>query len=52
LQKNGAEADPDRRQAHSGGRSFGENSPPGEKSGLEFAARPLTYQRFRQNAVS
>jgi hypothetical protein len=31
--------------------TFGEKLRPDRNATLEFAARPLTYQRFRQNAV-
>src|SRR6266704_2050461 len=39
-------------QLRPGGSSLGENSPKCGNARLEFAARPLTYQRFRQNAVA
>ena len=45
-------SDPVRRQPPPGGVGPGQKPLSGGNARLEFAARPLTYQRFRQNAVS
>src|SRR5437773_11817217 len=44
--------DPGGRRTHHDVQSPGEKSLSGGNARLKFAPRPLTYQRFRQNAVS